>query len=113
MPSCEVCRGLAKQVGRARLFLEFTPTELLHSALNHECRTCGILLNGIKAVQDGGSWSFESDISRVYGYALARKQDTLTLEMYFSDGRPSMAVEFFRECGVDGTQSSIATTPAA
>lgn len=40
-------------------------------------------------------WSFESDVSRVYGYGLATKSETLTLEVYFIEDRPRLILEFF------------------
>lgn len=40
-------------------------------------------------------WSFVSDVSRVYGYGLATKSETLTLEVYFIEDRPRLILEFF------------------
>lgn len=43
-----------------------------------------------------GQWSFTSDVSRVYGHALATDTDTLTLEVCFVQERPKLVIELFR-----------------
>jgi len=101
MPPCQVCQGLVKPPGKPRLFLEFTPAELRQSALQQKCEICDTLLNGISEMQDG-TWWFVDDVSRVYGYAFTCENATLTLEIYFSDDRPRVTLEFYRYLDLDG-----------
>lgn len=92
---CQVCHDLVKEKNNApRLYLEFTPESLNHSALVQRCRSCDFLMRGILLMQDD-TWSFIANVSRVYGYGLATEMDTLTLEVYFIDERPRMMLEFF------------------
>jgi hypothetical protein len=96
MVTCTVCHALAdngKKRGR-RLYLEFTPAELRTTALVNECQSCIVLLKGILLMQDD-TWSFTENVSKVYGYGLATKDDTLTLEVYFIERLPRVVLEFF------------------
>lgn len=43
------------------------------------------------------TWSFPEDVLRVYGYAHGPNDDTFGLEVYFSDDRPRVNLEFFRD----------------
>ncbi|KAI0139085.1 HET-domain-containing protein [Hypoxylon sp. NC0597] len=95
MAACELCHALVINTkDSVRLSLEFTPDELQKSALINKCLSCDILLKGILLMQDD-TWSFAKDVSRVYGYGYPTGTDTLTLEVYFSDGRPRLMLEFF------------------
>ncbi|KAI1141501.1 HET-domain-containing protein [Hypoxylon sp. FL0543] len=95
MATCELCHALVvNPEDSARLFLEFTPAELRRSALDSKCLSCTVLFKGILIMQDD-TWSFETNVSRVYGYGYLTGTETLTLEVYFSDGRPRLMLEFF------------------
>ncbi|KAI1416501.1 HET-domain-containing protein [Hypoxylon sp. FL1857] len=95
MATCELCHALVINTrDSARLSLEFTPDELRESAVTKKCLSCAILLNGILLMQDD-TWSFTANVSRVYGYGYPTGADTLTLEVYFNDGKPRFMLEFF------------------
>ncbi|KAI0967648.1 heterokaryon incompatibility protein-domain-containing protein [Xylaria arbuscula] len=90
---CKLCKNLVNGPSRqSRLWLEFTPQELCFSVHHSNCLSCAILLKGIILMQ-AEDWSFEHDVSRVYG--IASNRDTLALELYFYDERPRIIREYF------------------
>ncbi|KAI8948208.1 hypothetical protein F4801DRAFT_604601 [Xylaria longipes] len=99
MPKCKLCKNLIKDANQlSRFWLECTPHELYQSAHNHNCLSCATLLEGTTLIQ-ADDWSFERDVSTVYGYGLASANDTLALEVYFKDGRPRILLGYFIRYG--------------
>lgn len=94
MSKCEVCNDLEQKRSGTRLAIEFTSSELEHSALVKKCQFCSILLQGILLMQDE-TWSFATDTSTINGYAFSG--DTLFLEIYFLKEKPRLVVEFFSD----------------
>ncbi|KAI1302226.1 HET-domain-containing protein [Xylaria venustula] len=103
---CDVCKNLVKDTSQqSRIWLEFTPEELYSSVHHRNCFSCAILLKGIILMQAEG-WSFEHDVSKVYGYGIALETDTLALEIYFHDERPRIILEYFIVKGSDYSYSA-------
>lgn len=59
------------------------------------------------------TWSFAAHVSRVYGYGLPfwKASDTLTLELYFTDNRPRLILEFFLSELSGGSRHSAKVLP--
>jgi hypothetical protein len=107
---CVICFNLEKKSEYdRRLTLEFKPDELQVSAGNRKCPSCALLLSGILCISRGGTWDLFSDVSLVYGYALAADDETLYLELYFHDqSRPKFSLEFFSSDILDCRSSALA-----
>ncbi|KAL7958589.1 hypothetical protein V8C34DRAFT_282694, partial [Trichoderma compactum] len=52
MANCEVCNDLKQKRSGVRLAIEFTSSELEHSALVQKCQFCSIMRQGILLMQD-------------------------------------------------------------
>jgi hypothetical protein len=100
MARCLVCYDLEKKdPDDPRLASEFVPNQLLAVSNNrNHCAACSFILEGIRHFEDE-TWKFAKDVSRVYLYALASEDDSLTVEIYFHADRPKLVLEYFRTNG--------------
>jgi hypothetical protein len=55
------------------------------------CQLC----QDLEKKDEDDTWTFAKEVSRVYLRALETEIDTLTLEIYFSDDRSKLIMEFF------------------
>lgn len=95
MPICALCNNLKKRNrDDQRLAFDFTPGDLVQSAGVSQCLVCKVLLDGILRFE--GPWKLNEDVTRIYLIGLTRQEDSLTLEIYFSDDRPKLVLEFYR-----------------
>lgn len=111
MLPCPLCSDLEKKhEDRVRLAFDFAPRELVQSAASNEsqqrCRCCVVMLEGIRSwqAQTKSKWSFETDVRRVYARCRGMEggnSDTLKLEVYFSDDRPKLELEYL-SLGISG-----------
>jgi hypothetical protein len=99
MPACcALCNGLEKRADEdARLAFDFTPAELTDAAVNGECDSCTVILEGLRE-SEKSEWRLDRDVRRVY--ARCRGSDgnhaeTLGLEVYYEDERPKLELEFY------------------
>jgi hypothetical protein len=98
MAQCGLCNSLEKKNEEdVRLGFDFTPEELVRSAGEDGCAACKVIYEGIRTWA-GEKWSLEQDVRRVYAYCRGMKNGkpaTLFLELYFTDERPKVELEFF------------------
>lgn len=93
MSQCNLCNNLKKKSGDdVRLALDFVPSELCKSA-ETQCPACNVILAGIQHSEDG--WTLAEDVTRIYVFGLANKEDSLSLELYFKDDRPKVILEVY------------------
>ncbi|TVY88520.1 hypothetical protein LAWI1_G007433 [Lachnellula willkommii] len=94
MSQCNLCNDLKKKSeDDVRLAFDFVPSELNRSA-EAKCPACNVILAGILHSEDG--WTFAEDVTHIYVFALAKEEDSLSLELYFRDDRPKVVLEFYR-----------------
>lgn len=94
MSQCNLCNNLKKKnEDDVRLAFDFVPSELDRSA-EAKCPACNVILAGILHSEDG--WTFAEDVTHIYVFGLAKKEDSLSLELYFRDDRPKVVLEFYR-----------------
>ncbi|TVY22392.1 hypothetical protein LHYA1_G008428 [Lachnellula hyalina] len=94
MSQCNLCNNLRKKSeDDVRLAFDFVPSELNRSA-EAKCPACNVILAGILQSEDG--WTLAGDITHIYVFALAKNEDSLSLELYFRDDRPKVVLEFYR-----------------
>jgi hypothetical protein len=99
MPLCSVCHDLRKRdVDGPKLACDFTPERLLNAAKLRHCSVCSFVLKGILLYEDG-TWTMRDDVSLVYLYAMSKRGDSLTLEIYFRTEKPKLVLEFFHTEG--------------
>jgi hypothetical protein len=84
---------MKKSEDDVRLAFDFVPSELDRSA-EAKCPACNVILAGILHSEDG--WTLAEDVTHIYVFGLAKKEDSLSLELYFRDDRPKVVLEFYR-----------------
>jgi hypothetical protein len=94
MSHCNLCNNLKKRSeDDIRLAFDFNPSELDRSA-EAKCPACNVILAGILNSEDG--WKLAEDVTHIYVFGLAKKEDSLSLELYFRDDRPKVVLELYR-----------------
>jgi hypothetical protein len=98
MARCALCNDQEKRDKvDARLAFDFTPLELLRSAFEQGCSSCLVILEGFRQ-SEITTWSFQHDVRRVYARCCGKRNyhhDSLLLEVYFTDDRPKLELEFY------------------
>jgi hypothetical protein len=98
MARCPLCNDQEKRDDTdARLAFDFTPEELLLSAFEQPCSSCLVILEGLRQ-SETDDWSFQHDVRRVYARCCGKRKyhpDSLLLEVYFTDDRPKLELEYY------------------
>jgi hypothetical protein len=98
MARCALCNDQERRDEvEARLAFDFTPHELLRSAFEQRCSSCIVILEGFRQ-SETKDWSFQHDVRRVYARCYGKRNyhsDSLLLEVYFTDDRPKLELEFY------------------
>jgi hypothetical protein len=98
MSPCALCNDQEKKnEDDVRLAFDFTPGELLRSALHGRCDFCLLILEGLRQAKTLGLGCFEEDVRRVNARCRGQRRgrcDTLSLEVYFVDERPKLELEY-------------------
>ncbi|KAJ0108235.1 uncharacterized protein J7T55_000200 [Diaporthe amygdali] len=106
-PPCSLCNNLGKRSPHDnRLALDFTYEMLSRNGETGACKSCALMLEAIERFVSSPARA----ISRVYVYGLAANCNTLSVEIYFKDGRPKLILELFHH--LDDSEASSHPWPA-
>lgn len=96
---CNLCKDLERDEDPSytRLFLDFSPSQLIASVESTKCPRCAIILHGIHVFGNSIGSTFPGDVTRVHAYGLfdTDPNATLHLELHFTDDRPKLLLELF------------------